>query len=181
MNSVWSLHSVGTRRCGRLFSPHIAMGGPGGVGTHALEVEARVGDGDVRSTSAPLLTRPAADLSPRGRGGKNCAFPLTCATRTADRRKMRSANRLLALALICSLVAVAGRNSTPAAEPTPPKTPKVDFNREVRPILAKNCFACHGQDEAKRAKGLRLDRRDGAIRPLKERRTCDRPRRSRFQ
>ena len=34
----------------------------------------------------------------------------------------------------------------------------VDFNREVRPILAKNCFACHGQDEAKRAKGLRLDR-----------------------
>ena len=44
---------------------------------------------------------------------------------------------------------------------------KVDYNREVRPILAKNCFACHGQDEAKRAKGLRLDVRESAIKPLK--------------
>jgi hypothetical protein len=46
-------------------------------------------------------------------------------------------------------------------------SPKVDFNREVRPILAKNCFACHGQDEAKRAKGLRLDLRESAVKPLK--------------
>ncbi len=44
---------------------------------------------------------------------------------------------------------------------------KVDFNREVRPILSKNCFACHGSDEAKRAKGLRLDQREAAIKPLK--------------
>ena len=51
--------------------------------------------------------------------------------------------------------------------PSATKTPKVDFNREVRPILAKNCFACHGQDEAKRAKGLRLDRREAAVKPLK--------------
>ena len=57
--------------------------------------------------------------------------------------------------------------STPAAEPASPKTRKVDFNRDVRPILAKNCFACHGQDEAKRAKGLRLDRREAAVKPLK--------------
>jgi hypothetical protein len=44
---------------------------------------------------------------------------------------------------------------------------KIDFIREVRPILAKNCFACHGPDEAKRAKGLRLDLRESAIQPLK--------------
>jgi hypothetical protein len=44
---------------------------------------------------------------------------------------------------------------------------KIDYNREVRPILTKNCFACHGQDEAKRAKGLRLDVRDSALKPLK--------------
>ncbi|MCA1685177.1 MAG: hypothetical protein LC745_04180, partial [Planctomycetia bacterium] len=43
----------------------------------------------------------------------------------------------------------------------------VDYNREVRPILAKNCFACHGQDEAHREGGLRLDRRDDASRELK--------------
>ena len=51
--------------------------------------------------------------------------------------------------------------------PGSPTARKVDFNREVRPILAKNCFACHGQDEAKRAKGLRLDRRESAVKPLK--------------
>ena len=43
----------------------------------------------------------------------------------------------------------------------------VDYDREVRPILAKNCFACHGQDEAHREGGLRLDRRDGAVKELK--------------
>jgi hypothetical protein len=48
------------------------------------------------------------------------------------------------------------------------KPAKVDFNREVRPILAKNCFACHGSDEGSRAKGLRLDLRDAAIKPLKD-------------
>ena len=35
--------------------------------------------------------------------------------------------------------------------------PKVDFNRDVRPILSDNCFACHGPDDAKRKSGLRLD------------------------
>jgi Protein of unknown function (DUF1553)/Protein of unknown function (DUF1549)/Planctomycete cytochrome C len=81
----------------------------------------------------------------------------------ASFRPLRSPNRLLALAIFCGLGTVTGWSYTPAAEPTTPKTQKVDFNREVRPILAKNCFACHGQDEAKRAKGLRLDRREAAI------------------
>jgi len=33
----------------------------------------------------------------------------------------------------------------------------VDFNREVRPILAQHCFACHGMDEHSRKGKLRLD------------------------
>ncbi|HTU21479.1 MAG TPA: PSD1 and planctomycete cytochrome C domain-containing protein [Gemmataceae bacterium] len=43
----------------------------------------------------------------------------------------------------------------------------VDYNRDIRPILAKNCFACHGQDDTHRAAKLRLDRRETAIRPRK--------------
>ena len=83
-------------------------------------------------------------------------------------------HRLLILGLLVGLATIAGSISTPAAEPDSPKTRKVDFNREVRPILAKNCFACHGQDEAKRAKGLRLDRREASRQASEERRNGDR-------
>ncbi len=37
------------------------------------------------------------------------------------------------------------------------------YNRDIRPILAENCFACHGPDSASRKAGLRLDKREAAI------------------
>ena len=37
---------------------------------------------------------------------------------------------------------------------------KVDFARQIRPILAENCFECHGPDERGRKGKLRLDSRD---------------------
>ncbi len=40
---------------------------------------------------------------------------------------------------------------------------KIEYNRDVRPILAENCFACHGPDSAARKAGLRLDQRDDAV------------------
>src|SRR5947199_50731 len=44
--------------------------------------------------------------------------------------------------------------------------PKVDFAREIRPLLAKKCFACHGPDEEHREGGLRLDMQEGATKKL---------------
>lgn len=40
---------------------------------------------------------------------------------------------------------------------------KVGFNRDVLPILAENCFACHGFDKDKRKADLRLDQREVAL------------------
>src|ERR1043165_5431407 len=42
---------------------------------------------------------------------------------------------------------------------------KLQYNRDVRPILAENCFACHGPDSASRKADLRLDKREIAIAP----------------
>ena len=44
-----------------------------------------------------------------------------------------------------------------------PKARHVDFDREIRPILSDNCFACHGPDERQRMAGLRFDIKEGAF------------------
>jgi hypothetical protein len=49
--------------------------------------------------------------------------------------------------------------STASSVPAAP----LDFNRDIRPILAENCFYCHGQDSNKRQADLRLDVRDAAL------------------
>jgi hypothetical protein len=44
-----------------------------------------------------------------------------------------------------------------AAEPLRP----ISFNRDIRPLIAENCFHCHGPDPASRKAKLRFDREDG--------------------
>ena len=70
-----------------------------------------------------------------------------------------------AIAFVVGLSSVAKPQAAKADGATPPAA-KVDFNRDIRPILAENCFACHGQDATKRKKKLRLDTRAGAIAEL---------------
>jgi hypothetical protein len=43
----------------------------------------------------------------------------------------------------------------------------IGFNRDIRPILSDNCFACHGPDTANQKGGLRLDLREEALKPAK--------------
>jgi hypothetical protein len=62
---------------------------------------------------------------------------------------MRRAFAVLSIAVCCHLV--------PGAEP-------IDFSRDIQPLLAKRCVACHGPDTQEA--GLRLDERAGATREL---------------
>ncbi|MCU0704028.1 MAG: PSD1 and planctomycete cytochrome C domain-containing protein [Fimbriiglobus sp.] len=58
-------------------------------------------------------------------------------------------NRLFPLAVVLTLAPFA-------------RAADIDFNRDVRPILSNNCFACHGPDDKERKGKLRLDTFDGA-------------------
>lgn len=56
----------------------------------------------------------------------------------------------LAAGIVCCLNLVAGAE-------------EISFSRQVQPILAKHCFACHGPDEGQRQAELRLDLREVAV------------------
>src|SRR5688500_11232802 len=66
---------------------------------------------------------------------------------------------IASLAALTPFVAAAG-----GEKPSAPG--RIDFNRDIRPLLSDRCFRCHGPDSAKRKAKLRLDLRDGVFRKM---------------
>jgi hypothetical protein len=58
-------------------------------------------------------------------------------------------------------IALSAPPGSPARPDENSRPAPVRFNRDVRPILAEYCLACHGADSASRQAGLRLDREEG--------------------
>src|SRR5215471_8645213 len=75
--------------------------------------------------------------------------------------------RLLALSVLGGLgvLTLLRAGTPPAARADAPTKPAIDFTRQIRPILAENCFACHGPDDKARKAKMRLDTKEGALGP----------------
>lgn len=69
---------------------------------------------------------------------------------------MRNRSHLVAAIGLVTVCGIAFENVVNAQD-------RLEYNRDIRPILAENCFACHGADSASRKADLRLDKRDVAI------------------
>jgi len=68
----------------------------------------------------------------------------------------------------CGLLSVmiaftVGCHSRDVASNGPRSGQRLDFNQDVQPILASNCFSCHGPDPEMRKAGLRLDLGESAF------------------
>src|SRR5947208_3275776 len=72
------------------------------------------------------------------------------------------ASRAVAVAVSCVGIAIAAA-TTMAARAQEKAPPPLSFNRDIRPILSNNCFACHGPDEKQRKTKFHFDTREGAF------------------
>lgn len=67
---------------------------------------------------------------------------------------MEKRNRALALLATVAALATLGGCKPGAPADT---AAKVDFNKDIQPVLAERCYHCHGPDSGSRKSGLRLD------------------------
>src|SRR4051794_22005248 len=85
-------------------------------------------------------------VAPGGTGYANRVGHGPCVVRSARMSRL----------LLIPLLALASASAR-AADPSP----RVDFERDVRPILVDRCLACHGPSKQKG--GLRFDRKAAAL------------------
>ena len=101
---------------------------------------------------------PSSLLWPRYRPGIKRAH-----LRLLFRMRIGRGSWAVVVAVPCFGIALAAAsNPSPDAQSAPAVVP-VSFNRDIRPILANNCFACHGPDEKHRETKFHFDTEDGAF------------------
>ncbi len=68
-------------------------------------------------------------------------------------------HKMIAALLFCgAMIALALTHGAPgSAQQASVPTPRIDFNRDIRPILSDKCFVCHGPDAPAKKIKLRLD------------------------
>jgi len=89
----------------------------------------------------------------------------SCAGRASKlRRKFASAMWLPVFCLLAAtLGTTVGCHTKQVIQTAAQPAQHLDFNQDVQPILASNCFSCHGPDPEMRKAGLRLDLEESAF------------------
>lgn len=80
----------------------------------------------------------------------------------------RLSRRLASLVPLGALMTVVGTGLGPAAAAEPGRPSgkpnyNVNYSRDIQPVFANHCYACHGPDAESRQADLRLDVRDVAV------------------
>ncbi|MBI3881455.1 MAG: DUF1549 domain-containing protein [Verrucomicrobia bacterium] len=76
------------------------------------------------------------------------------------------ARAVLAVLLASPFVSLAGPELAAKIENAPIRA-KIDFSRDILPVISSKCFHCHGPDEKHREAKLRLDVREEAVKDRK--------------
>jgi mono/diheme cytochrome c family protein len=77
---------------------------------------------------------------------------------TVSQQNMRSLGVLALSAGFAALCGIEASAAPPIRTGKTSSSTRIEYNKDIRPILSENCFSCHGADSAARKAGLRLDK-----------------------